>query len=97
MKHRHLGLALLCAACGDPVADGSYLGEPLLRIEGRIAGDAGTSDIRKGPSLGVTLKVTEFHHWRAEFQRVESNFGPARNRLNLQFQWIIGAHPAHKY
>lgn len=57
----------------------------------------GTSDLHKGWSLGATLKVTEFHHWRAEFQHLDSNFEPARNRLNLQFQWIIGAHPAHKY
>ncbi|HRI44056.1 MAG TPA: hypothetical protein PLL78_03945 [Fimbriimonadaceae bacterium] len=57
----------------------------------------GTDDIRRAWSLGATLKVTEFHHWRAEFQRIESNFAPARNLLNLQFQWAIGAHPAHRY
>lgn len=57
----------------------------------------GTTDIRKGLTFGATLKVTEFHHWRAEFQRIESNFAPVRNVLNFQFQWIIGAHPAHKY
>lgn len=57
----------------------------------------GTEDIRRGWSLGATLKVTEFHHWRAEFQRVESNFAAARNLLNVQFQWAIGAHPAHRY
>lgn len=57
----------------------------------------GGSDIRKGVSFGATLKVTEFHYWRAEFQRIESNFAAAKNVLNLQFQWVIGAHPAHKY
>ncbi|MBS1724757.1 MAG: hypothetical protein JSS66_17585 [Armatimonadetes bacterium] len=57
----------------------------------------GGSEIHKGPSLGATLKVTEFHHWRAEFQRIESNFADPRNVLNVQFQWVIGAHPAHKY
>jgi hypothetical protein len=59
MRKRTIGLALLFAACGDPIADGSYLGEPLLRIEGRIAGDAGTSDIRK-PFIGISwLNLTE--------------------------------------
>jgi hypothetical protein len=57
----------------------------------------GSTDIRRGWTFGATLKVTEFHHWRAEFQRIESNFAPARNVLNFQFQYIIGAHPAHKY
>lgn len=57
----------------------------------------GTADIRRAWSLGATLKVTEFHHWRAEFQSIASNFAPTRNVLNVQFQWLIGAHPAHKY
>lgn len=57
----------------------------------------GTNDTRRGWSVGSTLKVTEFHQWRAEFQRIDSNFADGRNILNLQFQWIIGAHPAHKY
>lgn len=56
-----------------------------------------SSDIRRGLTAGVTLRPTEFHHWRIEFQRVDSNFAPTRNLLNLQFQWVIGAHPAHKY
>jgi hypothetical protein len=53
MRKRTIGLALFLAACGDPIADGSYLGEPLLRLEGRIAGDAGTSDIRN-PFVGIS-------------------------------------------
>ena len=57
----------------------------------------GTNDIQRAFSLGATLKVTEFHYWRAEFQCIDSNFQPRRNVLNLQFQWMIGAHPAHKY
>lgn len=57
----------------------------------------GTDDIRRGWSIGATLKVSEFHHWRAEFQRIESNFAQARNLLTIQFQWAIGAHPAHRY
>ena len=57
----------------------------------------GGSDVRKGWNLGATLKVTEFHNWRVEFQRIESNFASTRNVLNLRFQWVIGAHPAHKY
>ncbi|HVL38221.1 MAG TPA: hypothetical protein VM328_02410 [Fimbriimonadaceae bacterium] len=57
----------------------------------------GGDEIRRAMSLGATLKVTEFHHWRAEFQRVSSNFDRDRNVLTLQFQWLIGAHPAHRY
>jgi hypothetical protein len=57
----------------------------------------GTSDIHSGVSLGATLKVTEFHHWRAEWKTISSNFDKTRNVLTLQFQWAIGAHPAHKY
>jgi len=42
----------LAAGCGDPMAAGDYLGEPLYRVHGRIVGDAGTSAIRR-PYLGV--------------------------------------------
>lgn len=56
-----------------------------------------TSDKHSAWSLGATLKVTEFHHWRAMFQTISSNFAPRQDRLTLQFQWNIGAHPAHKY
>ncbi len=57
----------------------------------------GTDDRRHGYLAGLTRKVTEFHHWRLEWQRVKSNFESTRNLLTLQFQWIIGAHPAHRY
>jgi hypothetical protein len=57
----------------------------------------GTPDIHQAFSLGATLKVTEFHHWRVEWKNVASNFDKQRNVLTLQFQWAIGAHPAHKY
>lgn len=57
----------------------------------------GTTDIRRAVSLGATLKVTEFHHWRAEWRRITSNFAAANNVLNIQFQMLIGAHPAHRY
>lgn len=57
----------------------------------------GTTDTRRGWTVGAKLKVTEFHHWRAEFQRITSNFAADRNLLTLQFQWAIGPHPAHKY
>ena len=39
-----LSLSLLIA-CGDPLADGTYRGEPLATLYGRTAGDAGTSSI----------------------------------------------------
>jgi hypothetical protein len=48
-------------------------------------------------SAALTYRLTEFHHWRAEFQRVMSNMHSAFNRLTFQMQWVIGAHPAHKY
>lgn len=35
----------LLVACGDPLADGSYRGEPLATLRGRTIGDAGTSSI----------------------------------------------------
>jgi len=57
----------------------------------------GTSDIRRGWLANATLKVTEFHHWRVEYQEITSNFEGRRNMLNLQFVFVIGAHPAHKY
>lgn len=57
----------------------------------------GTSDIHSSFSFGATLKVTEFHHWRVEWKTINSNFDKQRNALVVQFQWAIGAHPAHKY
>lgn len=57
----------------------------------------GTSNIRKAWTAGITYKVTEFHHWRFQWQNVESNFDMNGNIITLQFQWVIGVHPAHKY
>lgn len=57
----------------------------------------GTSDVQRAASLGLTFKLTEFEHWRVEFQHLTSNFASIRNSLNFQFQFAIGAHPAHKY
>lgn len=42
----------VASGCGDPIADGSYRGEPLARLQGRIEGDAGTSSIAH-PFLGI--------------------------------------------
>ena len=52
---------------------------------------------RNGWTAGLTLRPTEFHHWRVEYQQIRSNFAADRNVLNLQFQMVFGAHPAHKY
>ena len=57
----------------------------------------GTTNVHRAFLGGVTRKVTEFHHWRLEFERIVSNFESDRNVLTLQFQWVIGAHPAHRY
>jgi hypothetical protein len=52
---------------------------------------------RTGWIAGFTYKVTEFHHWRLEWEQIKSNFEDTRKVLTLQFQWVIGAHPAHRY
>lgn len=52
---------------------------------------------RNAWTIGFTLRPTEFHHWRVEFQQLRSNFAATQNLLNVQFQFAIGAHPAHKY
>lgn len=57
----------------------------------------GSADIHRGLLAGITYKITEFSHWRLEFQQISSNFEDTRNVLTFQLQWLIGAHPAHKY
>lgn len=57
----------------------------------------GTDERRRAWSIGLTLRPTEFHHWRLQFQDMRTNFGESRRVLDLQFQWLIGSHPAHKY
>lgn len=57
----------------------------------------GSAETRRGLLAGVTHRVTEFHHWRLEFQRISSNMSDDVNLLSLQFQWLIGKHQAHKY
>ncbi len=57
----------------------------------------GTSDLRQAWGANVSYKLTEFQVLRLEFQRITSNFDDPRNVLTFQFQYLIGAHPAHKY
>lgn len=57
----------------------------------------GSSDDIRGYTANITLKVSEFHFWRLEYQNIDSSFEPTNNRLSLQFVWGIGSHPAHKY
>lgn len=57
----------------------------------------GTSDRHHGWLAGVTVKPTEFHHWRIEGQRLRHSSEGTQNLLRIQFQWVIGAHPAHRY
>lgn len=53
MRPLHAALVLLfLGACGDPVVDGSFLGEPLAVLRGRTVGDAGTSAIAR-PYVGI--------------------------------------------
>lgn len=52
-------LVTLLAACGDPVAEGDYRGEPLIRIAGRLEGDARTSTIH-APYIGIAWMVFDF-------------------------------------
>jgi hypothetical protein len=51
--------ALLLAGCGDPLVDGDYRGEPLIRLAGRIEGDAKTSSIQS-PYLGIIWVIYDF-------------------------------------
>lgn len=55
------------------------------------------TDTMRSYSLGVTYKLTEFQLIRAEAQRLLSDLEEDRTIVTLQFQWVIGAHPAHKY
>jgi hypothetical protein len=57
----------------------------------------GTADSHIAWTANVTRKVTEFEHWRLEFKQIASNYESLRSTLTLQFQWLIGTHPAHKY
>lgn len=57
----------------------------------------GTTHSHNAWTANITRKVTEFHHWRLEFKQIASNFEAMNSTLSLQFQWAIGAHPAHKY
>lgn len=66
-------------------------------LKGDYSEVPGTTDVRRGLSAGVTFRLTEFEHWRVEYQKVSSNFETDRSFLSLQFQFLIGKHPAHKY
>lgn len=55
------------------------------------------SDVLRSYSLGLTYKLTEFQLIRAQAERILSNADADRTLITLQFQWVIGAHPAHKY
>lgn len=57
----------------------------------------GTSNAHVAWTANVTRKVTEFQYWRLEYRQIASNFQSVQTSLALQFQWVIGAHPAHKY
>jgi len=80
---------------------GSYTQQIGPRLFGNLKVDyseiPGTSDWHSSYSIGLTLKPTEFHHWRVAFEQRRGNAGDRGNSLDLQFQWMIGAHPAHKY
>ncbi len=56
-----------------------------------------TTNVHRQFSGVLTYKLTEFEHWRIQWDHVTSNFDSAKNYLSLQFQFLIGKHPAHKY
>jgi hypothetical protein len=56
-----------------------------------------STDIQRAYMVNLTLKPTEFHHWRLEFQHITSKLQKDRDLMALQFVWLIGSHPAHKY
>lgn len=56
-----------------------------------------TTEIHRGYMVNLTLKPTEFHHWRIEFEHFDNRLEKDFDRLSLQFVWLIGAHPVHKY
>jgi hypothetical protein len=57
----------------------------------------GTTNLHRSVLSGLTFKLTEFEHWRLEFQHITGNFEPTKDLLTLEFQWLIVTHPAHKY
>lgn len=82
-------------------AFGAFTYEFMPRWFGTLKADyselPGTTDIRRGVGLGVAYKATEFQHLRLEWQRISSNFDSSHSLLTIQFQYLIGKHPAHKY
>lgn len=56
-----------------------------------------SDEIHRGYTFNLTLKPTEFHHWRIEFSHFDNKVEKDFDRLTLQFVWLIGAHPTHKY
>jgi hypothetical protein len=57
----------------------------------------GSAEVQKGWTANLTLKPTEFHHWRVEYTHLDNKLSRDTNTLTLQFVWLIGSHPAHKY
>jgi len=57
----------------------------------------GTQETQRGWMANLTLRPTEFHHWRLEYQHLNNRLARDTNNLTLQFVWLIGSHPAHKY
>lgn len=60
MKGRWLVLFCLFA-CGDAMVDGSYLGEPHLRVEGMFRGSTGEATIH-APQLGIIWATPDGNH-----------------------------------
>lgn len=77
----------------------TYQIAPRLFLTGRFDYSElpGTSDVRRGFGGNVTYKLSEFQLLRLELMRITSNFDDPRTVLTFQFQYLIGAHPAHKY
>jgi hypothetical protein len=89
---RYLALALALVSCGDPLADGHYLGEPLYRLEGwvelELSPDALTANDTQGElRVAVFWAPARGENFRLDIateQAVETTgFFPAKFEITL--------------
>jgi hypothetical protein len=54
-------------------------------------------DVRRKQSALVAYNPTEFTGVRLQYDHLEDNVDHPENRISLQLNLTIGAHPAHAY